>query len=108
MSATPEVITRYLEAADEQDFDALAACFTDDGVAVDEGETHVGREAIKHWREGVAAKWTFTTTVTSTEAVGQTGFNVGVHIEGDFPGGTADLVEAFTLRDGLIEHLAIG
>lgn len=70
MSATPEVITRYFEAADEQDFDALAACFTED--------------------------------------VGETGFNVGVRIEGDFPGGTADLVEAFRLRDGLIEHLAIG
>jgi hypothetical protein len=45
--------------------------------------------------------------VTSTEAVGASGFNVAMHIEGDFPGGTADLVEAFTLRDGLIEHLAI-
>ena len=108
MSATPEVITRYFKAADEQDFDALAACFTEDGVAIDEGETHVGREAIKRWRQGVVAKFTFTTTITSTEAVGETGFNVGVRIEGDFPGGTADLVEAFRLRDGLIEHLAIG
>jgi hypothetical protein len=27
--------------------------------------------------------------------------------ERDFPGGTADLVQAFTLRGGLIEHLAI-
>ena len=107
MSATPEVITRYLKAADDQDFQALAACFTEDGTAVDEGETHVGREAIRRWREGTVAKWTYTTTVTSAELVGEDRFNVAVHLEGDFPGGTADLVEAFTLRDGLIEHLAI-
>jgi uncharacterized protein (TIGR02246 family) len=107
MTATPDVIIRYLKAADDQDFEALAACFTEDGVALDEGETHVGREAIRRWREGTVAKWTYTTTVTATERVRDDRFNVAVHVEGDFPGGTAELVEAFTLRDGLIEHLAI-
>jgi uncharacterized protein (TIGR02246 family) len=104
MSATPDVITRYLQA---QDFETLAACFTEDGVAVDEGETHVGRDAIVRWREAVAAKYTWTTTVTGTERVGDARFNVDVHLVGDFPGGEADLTQAFTLRDGLIEHLAI-
>ena len=70
MSATPDVIARYLEAADRQDFEALAACFTEDGTAVDEGETYVGREAIRRWRESVVSKYTYTTTVTATERVG--------------------------------------
>jgi uncharacterized protein (TIGR02246 family) len=107
MSATPDVITRYLRAADEQDFDALAACFAEDGTAVDEGETYVGRDAIRGWREAVVSKYTWTTTVTGTHRVGDDRYNVDVHLAGDFPGGEADLTEAFTLRDGLIEHLAI-
>jgi ketosteroid isomerase-like protein len=107
MSATPGVITRYLHAADEQDFATLAECFTEDGVALDEGETYVGRDAIRGWRESVISKYTYTTTVTGTEAVGDDRFNVDVHLVGDFPGGEASLTEAFTLRDGLIAHLAI-
>jgi hypothetical protein len=107
MSDTPEVVARYLRAADDQDFAALAACFTDDGVALDEGRVHVGREAIRRWREEVAARWTFTTAVTGCAPAGQDRFNVDVHIAGDFPGGEADLTQTFTLRDGLIERVAI-
>ena len=72
MTATPDVIARYLQAADEQDFAALAACFTEDGIALDEGESHVGRDAIRRWREAVGAKYTYTTTVTGSERVGET------------------------------------
>jgi uncharacterized protein (TIGR02246 family) len=107
MSDTPAVITRYIRAADEQDFATLADCFTEDGVALDEGETHVGRAAIRRWSEAVAERFTYTTVVTGTEAVGPDRFNVHIHIAGNFPGGEADLTQAFTLRDGLIERVAI-
>lgn len=107
MSATPETIARYLRAADEHDYDALADCFAEDGVAVDEGQTHVGRQAIRRWRETAAAKYTWTTVVTGTRDLGAGRFNVSVHLTGDFPGGEADLTQAFTLRDGEITHLAI-
>lgn len=107
MSATPEVIARYLRAADEQDVAALADCFTTDGVAIDEGRSYAGRDAIRAWRESVNSQYTYTTTVTRTERVGDARFNVDIHLVGDFPGGEVDLTEAFTLRDGLIEHLAI-
>jgi uncharacterized protein (TIGR02246 family) len=107
MSATPEVITRYLRAADEQDFATLAECFTPDGVAIDEGQSYVGRDAIRGWRESVISRYTYTTTVTATERVGDDRFDVDVHLVGDFPGGQASLTEAFTVRDGLIAHLAI-
>ena len=86
MSATPDVITRYLRAADEQDFAALAECFTEDGVAIDEGETYVGRDAIRRWRESVIAKYTYTTTITGTERVGDDRFHVDVHLVGRLPG----------------------
>lgn len=107
MSAISEVITRYLRVADEQDADAVAACFTDDGSVIDEGNTYVGRDAIRGWREGTVAKWTYTTTVTGTEQIAGDRYNVAIHLEGDFPGGEVDLTQAFTLRDGLIAELTI-
>ena len=105
---TPEVVTRYLAAADAHDSAALAECFTSDGTVVDEGRTYVGREAIKGWRDAVASQWTYTTTVTGSEPDGAGGYQVSAHIEGDFPGGEADLTFSFELDDDLIEALYIG
>jgi uncharacterized protein (TIGR02246 family) len=107
MTATPDVIRRYLRAADEQDFQALAACFTEDGSVVDEGKTYVGRDAIRRWREGTVAQWTYTTTVTGTEQVGGARYEVAIHLVGDFPGGEVDLTQTFTVRDALIAQLVI-
>jgi ketosteroid isomerase-like protein len=108
MSATPEVITSYLQAADAGDFDALVACFAEDGTVLDEGNTYVGRDAIRRWREDTASKWTYTTTVTGTEQLAGDRFDVAIHLKGNFPGGEADLTQAFTLSGGLIGRLTIG
>src|ERR1700754_2847228 len=107
MIATPDVIDRYRRAADARDFDALAACFTEEATASDEGHPYSGRDEIRDWRAAVVAKWTYTTTVTASRQVSDDRYDVDIHIAGNFPGGEADLTEAFTLRDGLIEHLAI-
>jgi uncharacterized protein (TIGR02246 family) len=107
MSATPEVVTNYLQAAEERDSQALAACFTEDGSVVDEGKTYVGHDAIRRWREGTVTQWTYTTTVTGTEQVTGDRYDVAVHLEGDFPGGEVDLTQSFTVSDGLIRRLVI-
>lgn len=106
-TAAPDAIVRYLSAADTQDWPALADCFTDDGVVRDEGQTHVGRREIIAWRESVAAAFTWTTTLTETEATGDDTFTVTVHLEGDFPGGVVDLKQKFEMRGGLIAVLDI-
>ncbi len=105
--STPGAIARYLAAADAGDWLALADCFTNDGVVRDEGETHVGRAQIIAWREKVAAAFVWTTTVLSVEATGDDEFTVLMRIEGNFPGGVADLKQKFELRDDLIAVLDI-
>ncbi len=105
MSDVPAVVDRYLEAVDAS---ALAACFTEDGTVVDEGETHVGREEIARWREKTANQWTYTTEITGRAVTGVGRYRVTTHLEGDFPGGVADLAFDFTVDDGLISSLAIG
>jgi ketosteroid isomerase-like protein len=107
-TSAPEVITRYLAAADAQDSTALVGCFTTDGTVVDEDQTYLGRDAIRGWRDLIAGKYTYTTKVTGSEAAGPDTYRVSVHIEGDFPGGQADLTYSFALRDELIAALHIG
>ena len=106
-TTTPDVIARYMSAADAQDWSVLADCFTEDGRVRDEGKTHVGRAEIIAWREEVAAAFTWTTTLLGTETTGDERYTVAMRIEGNFPGGVADLKQRFVLRDGLIAVLDI-
>ena len=101
------VVTRYLAAADARDSQALADCFTADGTVSDEGVTHRGHGQIVGWREGLAAKWTYTTKVTESQPLADGQYLGSVRVEGDFPGGVADLRYLFALRDELIADLSI-
>lgn len=107
MSTTPPVVTRYLQAAEDGDYDTLVACFTDDGTVLDEGRTYHGREAIRSWRESPRSQWEFTATVTDSEPDGGARHIVRTHVEGNFPGGVADLTYRFTLTGGQIADLTI-
>jgi ketosteroid isomerase-like protein len=108
MSApAPSVVTRYFAAADARDFTGLANCFTSDGFVVDEGTAYRGRDEIIGWRQDLAGKWTFTTTVTGSDPVSSTEFRVHARVEGNFPGGVADLTYRFVLQDDAIAELSI-
>jgi hypothetical protein len=105
--SAPEVVTRYLDAADRWDTPALAACFTPDGTVVDEGVTYRGREEIIRWREQLDSKWEYTSTVTGSRAVDEHRFLVNVLVEGNFPGGRADLTYSFSVAGEFLTALTI-
>lgn len=107
MTTTPAVIERYLQASDARDAAAVVACFVDNGIVVDEGHTYAGRDEIIGWKEKTASQWTYTTTITGSEPIGASEFRVTAHLEGDFPGGVADLAFDFTLLGDLIATLKI-
>jgi uncharacterized protein (TIGR02246 family) len=106
-NATPPVIDRFVQAEQDADFDALASCFGPDGVVLDEGRTHLGRTDIAAWRRAAAEGPAFTAVVTGQERLGPGGYKVVQHLEGDFPGGVADLDYLFALKDGTIAALMI-
>jgi ketosteroid isomerase-like protein len=107
MSTTPDVVANYLKAADEGDLTAVAGCFTDDGTVLDEGRTYHGRDEIRAWRERLSSQWEFTRTITGSEPQPDVGYLVRTHVEGNFPGGVADLSLRFTLAGALISDLTI-
>jgi hypothetical protein len=108
MSAVPpDIISRYFQSDADRDIDAIVALFANDATVVDEGETRHGTTEIRAWRTGAASKYTYTTEVTGTEALGQDRYLVTGRLTGNFPGATADLKWDFTVVDERITRLVI-
>ncbi|MER6240636.1 nuclear transport factor 2 family protein [Streptomyces clavifer] len=103
----PEVITRYLTAHRADDSATAVTTFTDYATVIDDGNTHQGSAAIEQWLNQSAGKFTHTIHLTGAQKIDTAHYIATRHLKGDFPGGTVDLRYRFTLRDDLIEHLAI-
>jgi hypothetical protein len=110
-TSLPPVISRYFTAAGANDVETLVDCFTTDAIVADEEHTWRGWDAIRDWRENVATAYEYTLGVVGADARPEAGglerHNVRTHLEGNFPGGTVDLVHRFGLRDGRIASLEI-
>lgn len=81
--------------------------FTADAVVIDEGHDHGGREQIEAWLTGPASEFTYTTEFKSAATAGADNVDVLQRLEGNFPGGVADLHYRFTLDGALISRLVI-
>ena len=47
----PNLIDTYVKAQNAYDADAALACFSEDAIVLDEGETLTGIKAIREWME---------------------------------------------------------
>ena len=103
----PDVITRYLVAHQARDLDAAMPNYATDATVVDEGNSYVGHDAIRAWLAHAASEYTYTVELTSAARSDDDRYDAVHHLEGNFPGGVADLHFRFTLRDGLISRLVI-
>lgn len=103
----PDVVNRYLEAHLVRDTPTALSAFHENATVTDDGATHTGIAAIEKWLSTAASEFTFTTQRLGAERLDDTHWVVTNRLEGDFPGGRADLRYRFTLRSGLIEDLTI-
>ncbi|WP_299057416.1 nuclear transport factor 2 family protein [uncultured Nocardioides sp.] len=105
----PAVVRDFLPAHVARDERALRA-FALDAIVTDEGRTLRGHDEIRPWLRDAGTEFTYTTDVVGAERVddpdGERWVAV-LHLEGDFPGGVADLRYRFALADGLVTELAI-
>ena len=106
MIAIHPLIRRYYDAEERGDIEHLVALFAPDAVVVDEGGTWRGPDAVRAWRERATAAYTWKTELLHAEAEGDTTV-VNVRIDGDFPGGSAELRQRFTVEDDRIRRLEI-
>lgn len=101
----PAPIAAYF-ADETTDPEAVARCFTEDALVVDERHEHRGRAAIAAWNAAASAKYRPTTDVlaATTDAARTT---VRARVSGDFPGSPIELRFHFWLVEGLIARLEV-
>lgn len=104
--ALPDTVRTFMTALDAREVDRALATFTTDAVVTDEGRDHTGRDDIGAWLTTSVGEYTYTTEFTGATKADTT-VDVGQHLEGNFPGGVADLRYRFTLDGTLISRLVI-
>ncbi len=105
-SQLPTTIRAFQEAQDARDPEAALALLTPEAVITDIGEPFSGDEALRHFISDAGAEFTYTDEITDARRDGDV-WVVSHHLEGDFPGGKADLDYRFTLDGERIERLDI-
>ncbi len=101
----PPPIAAYF-AADTSDANAVARCFSESAVVIDERREHRGRPAITRWRAEAATKYHYTSEPLAVEVSGPEVI-VTARVTGDFPGSPVKLQYRFTLEGALIATLEI-
>ena len=102
----PTTIRAFVDAHEARDADAALALLTPQAVISDVGEDYRGEQALRHFVSEAGAEFTYTDEITGVARDGDV-WVVSHHLEGDFPGGTADLDYRFGLAGDLIDRLHI-
>lgn len=107
LTQLPAPISSYLVAHQARDLDTAARYYTEDAIAVDEGHAYHGPQQIRDWLATAASEYTYTIELTGARRIDDEHYVAIHHLEGNFPGGVADLQFKFTLREGRISRLTI-
>lgn len=102
----PTTIRAFDEAHEARDVDAALSLLTPGAVITDAGETYSGEDALRRFIAEAGTEFTYTDEITGAGRDGEI-WVVGHHLEGNFPGGAADLRYRFALDGDLIERLDI-
>lgn len=102
----PDPVRAYFEADKAANPEALARCFAEDAVVIDEGNTYAGRDAICQWMANASTQYTYTVKPVAI-ALDEGRTVVTGHLVGDFPGSPVDLRYIFAIADGRIAELEI-
>lgn len=103
--ALPKPIADYFEA-DAKDRAAVAQCFTENAIMIDERQTHAGRDAIARWKAESSTKYSYVSEPHTIDHEGDRTI-VTSRLTGNFPGSPLDLRYAFTLAGEQIARLEI-
>jgi hypothetical protein len=102
----PTTIRAFLQAQEARDADTALALLTPGAVISDLGETFSGEDSLRRFVSEAGAEFTYSTEITKV-ARDEKIWVVGHHLEGDFPGGTADLDYRFAVDGDRVERLDI-
>ena len=101
----PAPVAAYV-AADTTGAEAVAQCFTQGAVVIDERQEHRGRTAIARWKAEASAKFRYTVERLGAHVSGDQTTVTG-RVTGDFPGSPVELQYHFTVEGDKIARLEI-
>jgi SnoaL-like domain len=102
----PEVVIRFLAAANRFDAALAAACFAPNATVHDENRDYAGCDAIRAWVAGTSRKYRPTFTPLRS-CVSDNRIDLSVAVSGQFPGSPVTLDYEIRLQDGKISTLTI-
>ncbi len=102
----PKAIEAYFEADRIRSPDAIAATFTENGIAKDKGLTHRGHDAIRAWMADEAQQYSYTVEPFLITSENDKTL-VTAHALGNFPGSPIDLRFFFVLVNDKVAELEI-
>ena len=101
----PSPVAAYF-AADTTGPEAVAQCFADGAVVIDERQEYRGRTAIARWKAAASAKFRYSVERLGVHVSGDQTTVTG-RVTGDFPGSPVELQYRFTLEGDKIARLEI-
>lgn len=101
----PPPIAMYF-ASDDTNADAVAQCFSEDAVVIDERREHRGRAAIARWTAEAIEKYHYTSEPLHVDTSGPDAI-VTARVTGDFPGSPVELRYRFGLEGDFITRLEV-
>jgi hypothetical protein len=102
----PPVISRYIEASNAHDVEAIVDCFADDAVVRDENATRHGKIDIGCWATETIQKYKFQFKLLRADVRGAETI-LSVEVSGSFPGSPVTLDCHFTIANDKIQSLII-
>jgi hypothetical protein len=103
----PATIRGFLAARSTRDTDAALRAFSAAAVVVDDGRTFRGTDEILGFLRDAGAEFTYTTELIGAQRVDEAHWVATHRLEGDFPGGVAELDHRFTMEGERIAELVI-
>jgi hypothetical protein len=102
----PPVISRYIEASNAHDVEAIVDCFSDDAIVRDENAMQQGKIEISRWATETIENYKFQfKPLSADEHAAETVLNV--EVSGSFPGSPVTLDYHFIIANDKIESLII-
>jgi len=102
----PRIIQSYVDASNRHDVNTILACFSDNAVAHDEGETLHGKKAIEDWITRTIEKYKFQFKPLSIKD-DPAEIVIAVEVSGTFDGSPITLDYHFTIESDKIVSLTI-
>ncbi|MEO3795982.1 nuclear transport factor 2 family protein [Nonomuraea sp. B10E15] len=103
----PATIRGFLAAHAARDTETALRAFAPTAMVADQGQTFRGTDEILVFLREAGAEFSYTTELIGAQRVDDARWVSSNRLEGDFPGGVAELAYRFTLDGDLIAELII-